>query len=349
METIGVAKKDILWLGVRGEMEEQLIPRAGIKLETISGGPIAGVSRLEQIKNLIKLGWAVVQSGRLMRRFRPDVLLVTGGYMSVPVAFVAHLLKIPSLVFVPDIEPGSAIKMIMRWDNGVAATFKETTAYLPAGKRFVTTGYPVRGELRDWAKRPQAAGLAQFDLQANKRTLFVFGGSRGAWSINQALMAILPDLLVDMQVIHVSGTLTWDKVEAFAVTLPEPLRANYRPFPYLHEEMGAAFLAADLVVARGGASMLGECPLFGLPAVIVPYPHAWRYQKINADYLADRQAAVRLNDEDLDEKLLLTVTQLILNDDTLRQMSEASLALKTSNAAQELAQAVLESGREMKR
>lgn len=344
METLGVSKKDILWLGVHGEMEETLVPRTGIALKTISGGPIAGVSRLEQLKNLAKLGWAVLQSGREMRRFRPDVLMVTGGYMCVPVAFAANLLRIPTLVFVPDIEPGSALKTVIRWPNKVAATFGATTEYLPSGKPFVTTGYPVRQALRDWANKPKAEALAVFDLSADKKVLFVFGGSRGAWSINQALMDALPQLLTTMQVIHVSGTLTWDKVEAFAETLPAELRQNYRPYPYLHEEMGAGFRAADLVMARGGASMLGECPLFGVPAVIVPYPHAWRYQKINADYLASRDAGVRLNDEDLSTKLETTVMQLMTHDETLQRMSDASVALQTDNAAAVLAQAVLDLG-----
>ncbi len=343
MADLGVAKEDILWLGVRGEMEENIVPRAGIRLETITGGPIAGVSRIKQMQSLAKLGWAVVQSGRHMARFRPDVLLVTGGYMSVPVALAASWRQIPAIAFVPDIEPGSAIKTIMRWDNTrVAATFGATTEYLPQGKRFVETGYPVRAALRDWAERPRAEALAQFDLQPERKTLFVFGGSRGAWSINQALMEILPDLLVDTQVIHVSGTLTWDKIEIFAQQLAPELRVNYRPYPYLHEEMGAAFRAADLVVARGGASMLGECPLFGLPAVIVPYPHAWRYQKVNADYLADRGAAIRLNDEELATGLQPLLVDLLHNDTTLAEMSVACAALETADAAQKLAQAVLE-------
>ena len=110
MADLGVSKQDILWLGVRGEMEERLVPRADIRLETMAGGPIAGVSRLQQAKNLAKLGWAVVQSGRWMRRFRPDVLLVTGGYMAVPVALAAHWFRVPTLVFVVAVaEKGVAI------------------------------------------------------------------------------------------------------------------------------------------------------------------------------------------------------------------------------------------------
>jgi UDP-N-acetylglucosamine:LPS N-acetylglucosamine transferase len=101
-------------------------------------------------------------------------------------------------------------------------------------------------------------------------------------------MASLPQLLAHYQVIHISGTLTWSQVEANLETLSQAERAYYRPYPYLHERMGAAFRAADLVVARAGASMLGEAPAFGLPSVLVPLTFAWRYQKVNADFLADQ-------------------------------------------------------------
>jgi UDP-N-acetylglucosamine--N-acetylmuramyl-(pentapeptide) pyrophosphoryl-undecaprenol N-acetylglucosamine transferase len=120
--------------------------------------------------------------------------------------------------------------------------------------------------------------------------LLVFGGSKGARSINRALLEALPGLLPEMQVLHISGNLDWPEVEAARSALSTGEAAawaeRYHAFPYLHDEMGAALAAADLVVARAGASTLGEFPALGLPAILVPYPHAWRYQKVNADYLA---------------------------------------------------------------
>ena len=115
-------------------------------------------------------------------------------------------------------------------------------------------------------------------------------------------MGILPELLQTIQVIHISGTFTWPKVEANLANMPEELRPYYRAYPYLHEEMGAGFRAADLVLARAGASMLGEAPTFGLPSIMVPLTFAWRYQKVNADYLSDHGAAIQLTDEQLPEK-----------------------------------------------
>jgi UDP-N-acetylglucosamine--N-acetylmuramyl-(pentapeptide) pyrophosphoryl-undecaprenol N-acetylglucosamine transferase len=176
-----------------------------------------------------------------------------------------------------------------------------------------------------------------FDLSPDKSTLMVTGGSLGARSINRALISILPDLLPEMQVVHLTGNLTWPEVEAAVQSLPKELADNYRPYPYLHERMGAAFTVADLVVSRAGASILGELPAYGTPAILIPYPHAWRYQKINADYLVNRQAAVVLADEDLSAKLLVQVRELMHNESKRGLMQAAMQALANPNAAKTIA------------
>lgn len=343
LQAKGIATDDLLWVGVQGEMEETLVPRAGIRLEKIVGGAIAGVSRLEQVKNGLKLLWSVWLSFKIMGRFRPDVVFLTGGYMAVPVGLAARLRRIPAVMYLPDLEPGSALKTIARTVDTVTATFKASAAYFPAEKKLIETGYPVRAALVEAADRPKADALAQFDLTADRPVLFVFGGSRGAKSINDALITILPELLAQVQVIHVSGTLTWPTVEAFAQTLPDELRTNYRPFAYLHDEMGLAFRAADLVVARAGASMMGECPLFGVPAILVPYPYAWRYQKVNADFLVERGAGVRLDDEKLGSELLQTIREL-LQGQKLEEMKQAAKSLYVSGAAGKLADVIMAAG-----
>jgi UDP-N-acetylglucosamine--N-acetylmuramyl-(pentapeptide) pyrophosphoryl-undecaprenol N-acetylglucosamine transferase len=204
----------------------------------------------------------------------------------------------------------------------------------------VVTGYPVRPELREATQMQPEAARAKFDLSPERKTVLVFGGSRGAWAINQALMGILPDLLQEMQVIHISGTLTWPQVEENAAKLPAAYRQFYRPFPYLHEEMGAAFRAADLVVARAGASMLGECPAFGLPAILIPLAWAWRYQKVNADFMTEHGAAQQLTDEELPEKLLTTIRSLLQDSEKLARMRAAARQLAQEDGAVNLAQLI---------
>ena len=171
--------------------------------------------------------------------------------------------------------------------------------------------------------------------------LLVFGGSKGARSINRALLAALPELLKDMQIVHISGTLDWPEVESAREALPQRLvevawAERYHAFAYLHAEMGAALAAADLVVNRAGASSLGEFTAFGLPAILVPYPHAWRYQQVNAEYLERHGAAHIIQDADLSEQLLPAIRDLISNPSKRENMRQAMSSLARLDAAQSI-------------
>jgi UDP-N-acetylglucosamine--N-acetylmuramyl-(pentapeptide) pyrophosphoryl-undecaprenol N-acetylglucosamine transferase len=165
----------------------------------------------------------------------------------------------------------------------------------------------------------------------------VFGGSRGARSINQALAAALPQVLPHCQVIHISGTLDWPATQERAAQLPATLRERYHPFAYLHDEMAQALAAADLVVARAGASTLGEFPLLGLPSILVPYPYAGQHQDLNADYLAERGAAWKLADSELSARLAPLVIELLSDAARLDRMSQAAGSLARPDAAANIA------------
>jgi UDP-N-acetylglucosamine--N-acetylmuramyl-(pentapeptide) pyrophosphoryl-undecaprenol N-acetylglucosamine transferase len=338
---MGLATGDFLWIGTRGEVEETLVPRADLRLETISGGPIVGVPWRVRAANAARLIGSLGRVNRLFGEFRPKALFMTGGYVNVPVALTAWLRRVPAMIYLPDIEPGTAIKTLSRLARRVACTSAASQRYFPAGK-VVVTGYPVRPELRAAEQLSRESALAHFELTPDRPTLFVFGGSRGARSINRAVMASLPELLSQMQVIHISGTLDWPEVADHAAGLPAEQQLHYRPYAYLHEEMGLAFRAADLVLARAGASMLGESPAFGLPSILVPYPYAWRYQKVNADYLVERGAAVRLDDEKLGERLPPTVFELINDKQRLLEMKAAAKRIDMPEAARNLARAIKE-------
>ncbi len=343
LRRLGVADDTILWLGAKGEMEETLVPRAGLRLETIPAGPIVGVPLPKRARNAGRMARGFGAALGQLRRFRPAVLFMTGGYVAAPVAAAARVRGVPIVVYLPDVEPGSTIRAVMPLARRVACTTDGSRAFVPEHK-MVVTGYPVRPEIRAARRLSRAEAVARFDLRPGRPTLFVFGGSRGAQAINRALMGVLPALLAEVQVIHVSGTLTWPEVEANAATLPDDLRAFYRPYPYLHEDMGPAFRAADLVVARAGASMLGESPAFGLPSVLVPLTFAWRYQKVNADYLTERGAAVQLTDDTLPTALLPTVRALLGDADRLATMAAAAAALDRPDAAADLARLILAEG-----
>jgi UDP-N-acetylglucosamine--N-acetylmuramyl-(pentapeptide) pyrophosphoryl-undecaprenol N-acetylglucosamine transferase len=315
-------------------MERALVERARLPFVDIPAGGVHGVGLRRMVRNIPLLLRGIGVAGRALEREQPDALLTTGGYVSVPVALAARRRGVPILVFLPDVEPALSVKVVARMAARVGVTVEASREFLPEEKVEVT-GYPLRDEIMRWDR---TSGRRALDLPASAPVILVFGGSRGARSINRAVLANLPALLKEIEVIHVSGQLDWDEVVEVHGALPENQRIHYRVYPYLHEEMGAALAAADLVVSRAGASILGEFPYFGLPSVLVPYPYAWRYQKVNAEWLSDRGAAIVIEDAELKERLVPTVHGLLANLERLRAMAKSAHALARPDASETLAE-----------
>jgi UDP-N-acetylglucosamine--N-acetylmuramyl-(pentapeptide) pyrophosphoryl-undecaprenol N-acetylglucosamine transferase len=332
-QALGYDADPVLWVGGEGGMEADLVKRAGLPYAVIPAAGVHGVGPRALPGNLFRLARGYVSSRRILSEFRPDVLLFTGGYVAVPMALAAY--GLPSLLYVPDIEPGLALQALSRLAHIVALTTSTSRNYFPARTRTVVTGYPVRSDLAGWTRE---SGRAHFNLDPHRPLLLVTGGSKGARSLNRAVLAVLPDLLNFTQVILISGNLDWNEIETAVQALPVDLQGGIRALPYLHE-MGAALAAADLVLSRAGASSLGEYPLFGLPAVLVPYPYAWRYQKVNAAYLVNQGAARMVEDVDLSVKLLPILHELLGpgGSERLVSMQAAMQALARPSAAGELA------------
>ncbi len=332
---------EILWVGGESGMEAELVKRARLPYTSIPAAGLHGVGLRALPRNLTQLARGVLAARKILRDFRPDVLFFTGGYVAGPMAFAG--LRVPTLLYVPDIEPGLALKTLARFADRIAVSAEDSQKYF--ARKVVVTGYPLRRDLKSWTKK---SGRAALQLDNNFPVLLVVGGSKGARSINQAVGSQLPALLKITQVVHISGQLDWEAVEAARANLTLPQRKRYKAFPYLHEEMGAALAAADLVIARAGASALGEFTFLGLPAILVPYPHAWRYQKVNADYLTQRGAAIIVNDELLKGELLRVVTDLLKNPSKRQAMQTAMRSLVHPQAAQAIAEQLLELGGEHK-
>ena len=282
--------------------------------------------------SVVKLIVGTLQALFIVLKYRPKALLLTGGWVGWPVAFAAWLLRVPSLIYLPDIEPGLAIKALRPFVTRVATTTPESAPYFRAGQ-MVVTGYPVRASL---LKATREAGIAHFQLNPAKPTLLVSGGSRGARSINNAVVEIVPELLAQgIQIVHVTGTLDYEAIMARRAEVCREVDGcdDYHVYPYLHEDMALALASADLALWRSGASALGELPLFGLPGVLVPYPYAWRYQKVNADYLVERGAAVLLRDELMADELLPTLHDLFADPERLARLRANATALAVPDAA----------------
>lgn len=323
------AAVEVRYLGARGGPEERLALQHGLPFVGIPAAGVRGLAPWRAAANLGKLAAGVVGALREVRRFAPDAVLVTGGYVSAPAVLAARLAGRPVVICLPDMEPGLAVRLLARLASVVTVSFEEVARRLPPGKA-VVTGYPVRRAFRQGTRR---AARERLGIGAGERLVVVFGGSQGARSINSAVLGALKGLLELAHVWHITGSADHERVRS---SLPEPAtcaQGRYRIYSYVENELADFLRAADLVVARAGAATLGELPAAGVPSILVPYPHAGGHQAVNATYLKDRGAALVIEDVDLSQRLLPTVRDLLQDSQRLESMAMAAARLARPAAA----------------
>ncbi|HEU4324955.1 MAG TPA: UDP-N-acetylglucosamine--N-acetylmuramyl-(pentapeptide) pyrophosphoryl-undecaprenol N-acetylglucosamine transferase [Roseiflexaceae bacterium] len=366
-------RPSVVYVGSRDGMEAGLVAKeSDLPFRAVPAAALRGRSPLTLARNLGTLAAGTRIAARLLRELRPGAVLGTGGYVCVPLFLAARLARVPTMIYLPDVVPGLAIRFLARVATVVACNVEDSLPFFrgrrpqpvdslrrsaPSGSPIVVTGYPVRAEL---FAQDQHACRSAFGLDQNAPVVFVYGGSRGARSVNQAVAALLPHLLPLAQIIHVCGREGDEAfLQAAAERLPEPLRERYRLYPYLFSgaqpvsagdvppaSMLTAFGAATLAVCRSGASTLAELPAAGLPAVLVPYPYV--HQDENADYLVRRGAAVKVADAAMlgdgrpeEGPLFQQIRGLLERDGERTRMSERSRALARPDAARHLADLLL--------
>ena len=320
---------ELLWVGKEGGMEEPIVRRAGIPYRSIAAGGLRDMAWSHRLFNSVKLVRGFGQAWHVLRNFRPDVILATGGYVTFPVGLAAWLQRIPIAIYLPDIMPGWAVRGLAPLSTKIAVTTPETTRWF--GKKAVVTGYPVRQALTK--TKSKAAARQSFKLPPDANVLLVTGGSQGAKSLNEAIGHFLTDYLELTHVIHVHGKSSKEWLTQKRDELPPRLQERYQLYSYLHETMIDALLAADLVVARAGASVLGEFTAAGLPAILVPLPIAGVNQQDNARWLEKQGGALILKNAGLQSHLLPAVQSLFDNPSRLDAMQQAMRAAAHPTAA----------------
>ncbi len=326
---------ELLYIGVKGRMDERIVPAEGVPFRAVAGGQVR-VGLLGGLFGLARLALGSIQALLILRRERPNVVFATGGYASVPVGVAARLLRLPLVVFLPDVRPGWAVRLLARLANRMATASQAALAHLPRDKTRVV-GYPVRDDF--WSVEREEA-RRRLGLPADAKVLLVYGGSLGAHAINEAVFAQLRPLVERAVVAHVTGQA--DEASALRArdALPEGLRERYRPAAYLRE-LPAAMKAADLAVTRAGAAVLGELPAAGLPAILVPGVFDGHDQTPNAEYLASKGAAVVLPQPRLGELSQLAIA-LLDDPPRLQAMAAAARALARPDAAERIAELLME-------
>jgi len=294
---------ELLFIGTRGGMEAEVIARTHIPLAIVSSGPMSRTSLTRAVGGLAASAVGTAQALPIVKRFKPDVVIATGGYTSVPAVMAAATLRTARVLrgtkialIEPNVEPGRANRLMANVADEVWGAYAETGKFFP--KKFVLTGIPVRAEI---AARPtQVEARRSLGLDPKLTTVLIFGGSQGSRTINVATSAMIARrrLPRTWQVLHASGERDheWMKAERKVETSGN----RYHLVKYL-DDMALAYAAADVAVCRAGASTLAELAAVGLPSILIPYPHAADdHQRKNARLFAGHNAAVVIEDTGLD-------------------------------------------------
>jgi len=324
----------IVFAGTKEKIEARVVPQRGYEFVTIW---ISGFSRRLKMSNLLfplKVVVSLLQSFFVIRKLQPDVVIGTGGYVCGPVLFVASLMNIPTVVHESNSYPGVTTRMLASRTTKVFITFEATKRWLPSAAAIELVGNPTRDEL---SKVSREEGCAYFRLDPKKKTVFAFGGSLGAASINAAMPAVIEEANKnDFQVIWQTGFQHGERAAKYSQT--ELIRIH----PYI-EHIEFAYAAADIVVSRAGATTLAELTRLGKPAILVPYPFAAaHHQELNASMMKEAGAAIVVQDAELPQRLASEVTSLLFDHHRQEEMRKRSLALGKPNAAKEIVEKIFQ-------
>ncbi len=328
---------EVRFVGARGGMEERLVPAAGFPLHTL---PVRGMVRkrpAEWVRAAAGLGVSVVRAANLLRGFRPDVVLGTGGYAAGPLGAAAAMLRIPLVLQEQNTVPGVTNRLLASHAARIAIPYPAAAARFPSGARLVVTGNPVRPELL--GVDPLAA-RRRLGLEPGGRVVLMVAGSRGS-AVFVRWLADLAAGLRDGTLLFVSGGAHHEAAQAAAAGRP-----RVRVVPYL-EAMGDGLAAADLVVARAGAIFLAELAAVGRPALLVPSPHVTHHhQEVNAEVFEQAGAAEVLSEIETDGAILCRHVTALLADPQRRQaMAAAARSLARPRALADLVGLLAEAAR----
>ncbi|NLK00632.1 MAG: undecaprenyldiphospho-muramoylpentapeptide beta-N-acetylglucosaminyltransferase [Clostridia bacterium] len=311
----------LLYVGAKDGMEKEIVPGAGFDFEGITVGGLERRLSIKNIQTFYKLAKGFVEARSILKNFKPDVVMGTGGYVSFPVVQAAARRKIPTLIHEQNAFPGLANRMLAKRVDRVCISYGEAVPYFHKRAKIDVTGLPVRDEILTMGRQE---ALDFFDLKKDKLTLLVVGGSRGARSINRAVKRIIQWVAGESskQLILITGKLDYQEV---IQENREFLNSeNIRIYSYL-DRMEYGLAAADLVVSRAGATFLSELTARGVPGILIPYPHAAdNHQEFNARSLEKHGAAKVVLDSQLKDDMLLRDVKELLNPEILNKMAENS-------------------------
>lgn len=331
----------IWFIGATQGLEQKIIPKHGYPLLTVLSRPFP--HRLFSPTSVLAgsaMLYGIVQAFKHLRILCPKVVIGTGGYASVCTLIAGKIVRAKVVLFEANSIPGRTNKLLAKIADWIATGFPEAVNFFPKGKAKYT-GVPIRPDVREMDR---TTARKAFDLTENEQCLLVFGGSRGAQRINEALWDALPKLLLRpfLKIVHICGS-QWERdAKRIQEALPKDVGKRYQPFGY-REDMPIILHSADLAVSRAGASSTAELLVAGVPSILVPYPFAiYDHQRFNALSIVRRGAAkMVLNAELNGERMWREVSELLDNSGDLQRMREAALSIAKPFAAEEIVNQII--------
>ena len=304
---------EYLYIGTKRGLESKIVPQAGYAFESIK---IEGLKRslsLENLKTAYYMVTSVIKARKILKEFKPDVVIGTGGYVCAPVLFAASLLKIPTIIHEQNSVAGVTNKFLAKWVNKIAICFDDVKKdFASYSDKVVLTGNPRGQEVVEIKKNPEY--LASIGVQTDLPIVVIFGGSRGSERMNEVFVEALEGFAdKNYHVVMVTGEVHYDKINNQITKLEKSL-PNVSVFPYI-KDMPQLFQNVDLVVCRSGATTLTELTALGLASILIPSPYVTNnHQEANARSLVDQGAASMILEKELNAQTMLAEIDKILVD-----------------------------------
>lgn len=326
---------EILYVGTDKGLESELVPKEGFEFKTIRVQGMPRKLSLKTLKTMKVLLLGLKDAYKIINDFKPDVVIGTGGYVSAPVVYVACKKRIKTLIHEQNAFPGITNKILSKYVDRVLATFEESKKYFKYPEKVIITGNPIRRKIIEVDKRK-----AYFDFKINPNLPFVlsFGGSGGQKKLNNAMLYVIEkNISKDLQILHVTGNRYYEdfknQIQRKKITLTDRIKV----VPYLYD-MPSALNIANLVVTSAGAITLSEISAIGVPSILIPKGYtAENHQEYNARAFEKKGASYLILEKDLTgEKLNKAITDIIYDNNRLREMSKNSKLLGKIDATEKI-------------
>lgn len=328
-------KAEILFIGAKGRIEEKIVPENKYKLETID---LSGFDRSNIFNNLrlpAKLLRSIRKCMKIIREFKPDAAIGTGGFVCGPVIYVSNILRIPTLIQEGNSYAGKTIKFLSNRSQKVVINFEETGKYLRRKDNLINISHPIRSSLK---KEDREKALKQFNLSPENKTIFVFGGSQGARGINYGMEKIIQNLSESgLNIIWQTGKNDYKRLfEKFA-----ELRENVRIMEFIND-MDIAYSASELIICRAGITSIMELAFLQKASILIPLPtSAENHQAMNASSLVVKNSAVLITESEIETKLLNEIMNIVNDDERRKELENNIKQFSDPEAAKKIAKEVL--------